>query len=86
MLIFAKHLKESLADIYKSRFLAKQLAVKDIKAQYRQSYLRILWAFIAPFIPLHCMDFLSHTGTIRLTDTGVPYAVLAFSVTLMVYY
>ena len=32
---FFKHLKESLKDIYTSRFLAKQLAVRDINAQYR---------------------------------------------------
>lgn len=32
-----KHLKESFADIWGSRFLARQLAERDIKAQYRQS-------------------------------------------------
>ena len=42
----AKLLKESLHDIYTSRFLAKQLAVRDIKAQYRQSYLGIIWALL----------------------------------------
>ena len=43
-----KLFKESISDIYTSRFLAKQLAVRDIKAQYRQSYFRnslgIYWA------------------------------------------
>ena len=80
---FFKHLKASLSDIYNSRFLAKQFAFRDIKAQYRQSYLGILWAFITPFTTAFVWIFLSSTGTIRLTDTGVPYAVFAFSGTLL---
>lgn len=78
-----KLFKESLSDIYTSRFLAKQLAVRDIKAQYRQSYLGILWAFIAPLTTAFIWIFLNSTGTIRLSDTGIPYPVYAFSGTLI---
>lgn len=78
-----KLLKESLADIYKSRYLARQLAVRDIKAQYRQSYLGILWAFILPLTTALVWIFLNHTGTIKLSDTGIPYPVYAFSGTLL---
>ncbi len=69
--------------MYSSRFLAKQLAVRDIKAQYRQSYLGILWAFITPLTTAFVWIFLNATGTIQLTDTGVPYPVYAFSGTLL---
>ncbi len=78
-----KLLKDSLGDIYSSRFLAKQLAVRDIKAQYRQSYLGILWAFIMPLTTAFVWIFLNNTGTIRLSDTGIPYPVYAFSGTLI---
>jgi len=78
-----KLLKESLADIYSSRFLAKQLAIRDITAQYRQSYLGILWAFIMPLTTAVVWIFLNKTGTVRLSDTGVPYPVYAFSGTLL---
>lgn len=78
-----KLFKESISDIYTSRFLAKQLAVRDIKAQYRQSYLGILWAFITPLTTAFVWVFLNATGTIQLTDTGVPYPVYAFSGTLL---
>jgi len=78
-----KLLKDSLGDIYSSRFLAKQLAVRDIKAQYRQSYLGILWAFITPLTTAFVWIFLNSTGTIRLSDTGIPYPVYAFSGTLI---
>jgi len=74
---------ESLRDIKSSRFLAKQLAVRDIKAQYRQSYLGIIWAFVTPLTTAFVWIFLNGTGTIKLTDTGVPYPVYAFSGTLL---
>jgi len=78
-----KLFKESISDIYSSRFLAKQLAVRDIKAQYRQSYLGIIWAFVTPLTTAFVWIFLNETGTIKLTDTGVPYPVYAFSGTLL---
>ena len=78
-----KLFKESFRDIIGSRFLAKQLAVRDIKAQYRQSYLGIIWVFITPLTTAFVWIFLNATGTIQLTDTGVPYPVYAFSGTLI---
>ncbi|TYA56636.1 ABC transporter permease [Formosa maritima] len=76
-------LKASIRDIYKSRFLARQLAERDIKAQYRQSYLGIIWAFIAPLATALVWIVLNKTGTVRLSDTGIPYPVYAFSGTLI---
>lgn len=78
-----KILRESLFDIRNSRFLAKQLAVRDIKAQYRQSYLGIIWAFITPLTTAFVWIFLSSTDTVRLSDTGIPYPVYVFSGTLL---
>ena len=76
-------LKESLSDMISSRFLARQLAVRDIKAQYRQSYLGIIWAFITPLTTAFVWIFLNSSGTIKITDTGIPYPVYAFSGTLL---
>ena len=78
-----KLLRESLSDIWKSRFLARQLAERDIKAQYRQSYLGIIWAFITPLMTAAVWIFLNLTGTIRVTDIGIPYPIYAFSGTLL---
>lgn len=82
-LSFGKLLKESLSDIYSSRFLARQLAERDIKAQYRQSYLGIIWAFITPLATAAVWIFLNLSGTIQITDTGIPYPVFTFSGTLL---
>ncbi|WP_051238702.1 ABC transporter permease [Gaetbulibacter saemankumensis] len=82
-LSFLNLLKSSLKDIYSSRFLARQLTVRDIKAQYRQSYFGFLWAFVMPLTTAFVWIFLNGTGTIKLSDTGVPYPVYAFSGTLI---
>lgn len=82
-LSIAQLFKDSLKDIYSSRFLARQLAERDIKAQYRQSYFGVLWAFILPLGTAFVWIFLNGTGTIKLSDTGVPYPLYAFSGTLI---
>lgn len=79
----AQLIKDSLKAIYDSRFLSKQLASRDIKAQYRQSYFGILWAFITPLTTAFVWIFLNQSGIIALTDTGVPYPVYAFTGTII---
>lgn len=76
-------IKESLRDIYASRFLSKQLTKRDIKAQYRQSLLGILWDFMGPVSTALIWIFLSNTGTVQLSDTGMPYPLYVFSGTLL---
>jgi lipopolysaccharide transport system permease protein len=78
-----KILKESIKDIWRSRFLSRQLAERDIKAQYRQSYFGLLWAFLTPLATAAVWIFLNLSGTIQLTDTGMPYPLYAFSGTLL---
>jgi lipopolysaccharide transport system permease protein len=76
-------LKDSLKDIYTSRFLAKQLASRDIKSQYRESLLGIFWAFVTPLSTALVWIFINNSGAVALDDTGVPYALFVFSGTLM---
>lgn len=78
-----KIIRDSVGDIWKSRFLSRQLAERDIKAQYRQSYLGIIWAFITPLATAAVWIFLNLSGTVKLTDTGIPYPLYAFSGTLL---
>jgi lipopolysaccharide transport system permease protein len=75
--------RESWKDIVSSRFLARQLAVRDIKAMYRQSYLGILWAFITPIATAMVWIVLQGTGTVQLSDTGIPYPLYVFCGTLL---
>jgi len=80
---FGALLKASLGDMYRSRFLARQLAERDIKALYRQSYFGIIWAFVTPLATALVWIVLNSSGTVRLSDTGIPYPVYAFSGTLI---
>lgn len=59
---------------YKSSFyLAKQLAKRDIKAQYRQSFLGIFWALVPVFMSAFVWILLEMSGTIKLSPTNIPY-------------
>lgn len=75
--------RESLKDIWDSRFLSRQLAERDIRAQYRQSYFGIIWAFITPLMTAAVWIFLNLSGTIQISDTGIPYPIYVFSGTLL---
>ena len=78
-----KLLGHTLTDFFGSHFLALQLTRRDVSAQYRQSYFGILWLFITPLASAAIWVFLNSSGTITITDTGIPYPVYAFSGTLI---
>ena len=78
-----KLLGQTLTDFFGSHFLALQLTRRDVRAQYRQSYFGILWLFITPLASAAIWVFLNSSGTITITDTGIPYPVYAFSGTLI---
>lgn len=78
-----KLIGQSLRDLNASRFLAFQLAKRDITAQYRQSYLGVLWAFIPPLVTALVWVLLNSSGTVKLIDSGIPYPVYVFAGTLL---
>lgn len=75
--------KESIVDLYKSMFLARQLATRDIKSQYRQSFLGVFWAFVAPLSTALVWIFINKSGAVQLDDTGVPYTLFVFTGTIL---
>jgi lipopolysaccharide transport system permease protein len=75
----AKMLREMFRDIVAGRELAWRLAVRDIKAQYRQAFLGILWAFILPLANTLTWIFLSGAGIVTVQDTALPYPVYVFT-------
>lgn len=70
-------------DLGRSRDLGWRLAVRDIQAQYRQAYLGIIWAFIAPLSTTITWLFLSGTGIVTLGATDLPYPVYIISGTIL---
>lgn len=78
-----KMLRDMFSDLDTGRELAFRLAVRDIKAQYRQAFLGILWAFILPLANTLTWVFLSRAGIVSVADTGLPYPVYVFTGTML---
>jgi lipopolysaccharide transport system permease protein len=70
-------------DLLSSRELALRLAQRDIKGQYRQAFLGILWAFFLPLANTVTWIFLSHAGIVRVAEVGLPYPVYVFIGTML---
>jgi lipopolysaccharide transport system permease protein len=70
-------------DLLSGRELAWQLAVRDIRAQYRQTALGLFWAFILPLAQTITWIFLSKSGIVTISSTALPYPVYIFSGTLI---
>lgn len=70
-------------DLWNSRELAWRLAVRDLSAQYRQTILGLLWAFILPLANTLIWLFLSASGVIAIGQTELPYVVYVLSGTML---
>jgi lipopolysaccharide transport system permease protein len=57
--------------------------VRDIKAQYRQTALGLLWAFILPLAHTLTWIFLNASGIVTVRETVLPYPVYVFTGTML---
>jgi lipopolysaccharide transport system permease protein len=75
--------RDMLRDLYAGRQLAWRLALRDIRAQYRQAFLGILWAFIMPLANTVTWIFLNTAGIISVGSTDIPYPLYVFTGTML---
>ena len=76
-------LRQMGQDLLASRELAWRLMVRDISAQYRQSLLGLLWAFIPPIITALGLVVAKNSGVVNIGATDLPYPVyVVFSMAL----
>ena len=78
-----KMLREMLRDLAASRELAWRLTVRDLNAQYRQTFLGFLWAIILPLANTLVWIFLSRSGVVNVSETALPYPVYVFTGTML---
>lgn len=78
-----KFIKTMVLDLKESRELAWRLAMRDISAQYRQTFLGILWALILPLANTLAWLFLSNSGIVSIASTTLPYPVYVFTGTML---
>ncbi len=70
-------------DLLASRDLAWRLMVRDISAQYRQSFLGIFWAFVPPIVAATGLTLASNAKVLNIGATDIPYpAYVMFSMAL----
>ena len=75
--------KAMLVDLWAGRELAWRLTVRDISAQYRQTFLGILWALILPLANTVIWLYLNGAGIVVLQETDIPYPVYVFAGTML---
>ncbi len=70
-------------DIKASRELAWRLFIRDISAQYRQSLLGVVWAFVPPIITSIIFIILQSRKVVNFGETDIPYPVYVLIGTIL---
>lgn len=70
-------------DIRDSRDLSWRLFVRDISAQYRQSLLGVVWAFVPPIVTSLIFVALRSSNLVNLGETAMPYPVYVMLGTIL---
>jgi lipopolysaccharide transport system permease protein len=78
-----RFLREMYRDLQASRELAWRLFVRDTSAQYRQSMLGYLWAFLPPLVASVPFIFLKSQGVVAIEGTSIPYPAYALIGTII---
>ena len=78
-----KMLKAIAADVWAGRELAWRLFMRDLKAQYRQTFLGYIWAFLPPLVASATFIFLQSQGITNIEGTGIAYPAFAMMGTLL---
>jgi lipopolysaccharide transport system permease protein len=76
-------MKIMFKDICAGRELAWRLFIRDLSAQYRQSYFGYLWAFLPPLVASLTFIFLNSQGIVKIDTGGIPYPAFAMMGTLL---
>jgi lipopolysaccharide transport system permease protein len=78
-----RFLREMFRDLHASRELAWRLFVRDTSAQYRQSMLGYVWAFLPPLVASLPFIFLNSQGVMTTEGTSIPYPAYAMIGTII---
>ena len=75
--------RSMFTELVASRELAWRLMLRDLSAQYRQTFLGFLWAIILPLTNTLVWIFLSSSGVVNVSETPLPYPVYVFTGTML---
>lgn len=66
-------LRAMVTDLGKSRELAWRLLLRNLRGQYRQSFLGVFWALVPPALTAIGLSFANSSGILRIGQTDIPY-------------
>ena len=69
---------EMIQELIEFRGLIWRLIVRDISARYRQSFIGIFWAFLAPLIMMMVFVWIKNKNILTIQDTKMPYPAYVF--------
>ena len=72
-----------LKDLLTSRELAWRILIRNLSAQYRQTLLGYLWAFLPPIATTWVFVFLNSQQIFNVGETGIPYPAYVMVGTLL---
>ena len=75
--------REMFRDLMEGRELAWRLFVRDLSAQYRQTFLGYIWAFLPPLVTSFTFIYLNSQGIVKIEGVGMPYPAFALIGTLL---
>ena len=70
-------------DIKRGHYLGKQLFIRDLKAQYRQSFLGLFWAFAPATVTALLWIFLKSADVVQVEVTGMSFAMFTITGTFL---
>ncbi len=76
---FMSFLKSGFVGLKEGHYLGKRLFMRDIKAQFRSSFLGLFWAFAPAFVTAALWIFLNHSQVIAVTVTGMSFPLFAIT-------
>lgn len=76
-------LRDIAQGIWQGRELAWRLFVRDVSAQYRQTILGYVWAFLPPMVAAATFIFLNSQGITKIQVSDIPYPAFAMMGTLL---
>lgn len=69
---------EMFRELVDFRSLIWRLVVRDISARYKQSFLGVLWAFLAPLALMIVFVWIKGKNILPIGETAMPYAAFVF--------
>ncbi len=75
--------RKIINDIKMARTLAWQLALRDVRAQYRQTMLGFVWVLLPALANTAIWLFIQSTGIVTVQATELPYAAYVFAGTIL---